>query len=87
VFGGIKCLLEDLLDISHALNALSHAQAEVTEPLVVECDSPVLAQELNNVGDNALLISRSQRVEIVFMQANEAPQTLKDDLLAAHVRD
>lgn len=87
VFGGLKCFLEDVLDISHALNALSHAQAEVAEPLVVECDAPVLAQELNDVGDNALLVSRSQRVEIVFMQANEAPETLKDNLLAAHVRD
>lgn len=73
IFGGLKCFLEDALDVSHALNTLSHAQAEVTEPLVVECDGPVLAQELNDVGDDALLVSRSQRVEIVFMQANEAP--------------
>jgi len=55
-FGGLKCFLEDALDISHALDALSHAQAEVTEPLVVECDGPVLAQELNNVGNDALLV-------------------------------
>ena len=57
VFGRVECFLKDALDISHALNALSHAQAEVTEPLMVKCDTPVLTQELNDVGDNALLIS------------------------------
>ena len=51
IFGRLKCFLEDALDILHALDALSHAQAEVAEPLVVECDRPVLAQELHNVGD------------------------------------
>ena len=73
IFGGLKCFLKNALNISHALNTLSHAQAEVTEPFMVKCDGPVLTKELNNVGNYALIVSHSQRVEIVFMQANETP--------------
>lgn len=57
VLGGLECFLKNALDISHALDALSHSQAEVTEPLVVESNGPVLTQEFNHVRDNALLVS------------------------------
>ena len=57
IFGRLKCFFEDALDVSHALNTLSHAQAEVTKPLVIKCDCPVLAEELNDVGNDALIES------------------------------
>ena len=52
---------------------------------MVESDGPVLTQELNNVWNDALLESGSETVEVVLVQANEAPQTLKHNLFAAHV--
>ena len=56
----LSCLespLKNALDVCHLLDTLSHSEAEVSEPLVVESDGPVLAQELNDVRNNALLVS------------------------------
>ena len=35
VFRYFECLLEDILHLGHSLDALTHAEAEVAEPLVV----------------------------------------------------
>jgi len=52
---------------------------------MVKSNGPVLAQEFRNVGDDALVISGCQLVEIVLVKTNKAPKTLQDDFLAAHV--
>jgi len=57
VLSGLEGLFKDALDVSHALNTLSHSKTEVSEPLVVESNSPVLTQELNDVRNNTLLVS------------------------------
>ena len=57
VFSGLKGLLKNGLDVSHALNTLSHSEAEVSEPLMVESNSPVLTQEFNDVRNNTLFVS------------------------------
>ena len=85
VLRGLESFFEDRLDISHSLNALSHAQAEVTEPLVVESDGPVLAEEFYHVRNDALIVSRGQGVEIVLVKSNKAPETLEDDLLTGAI--
>ena len=54
---GLEGLLQDALNVRHVLNGLAHSEAEVSEPLVVESDSPVLAEELHDVWDDALLVS------------------------------
>ena len=60
VLGRLESLFKDILDVSHALNALSHSQAEVSEPLVVDCDGPVLAEELYDVWNDSLIVSSGQ---------------------------
>jgi hypothetical protein len=87
VLGGLKSLLQNSLNIGHALSTLSHAEAEVSEPLVVECNGPVLAEELNSIWNNALLVPCGKGVKVVLMQPNEAPETLKHNLFASHVGD
>ena len=77
----------DLLHVVEGLDTLAHSQAEVAKPLVVECNGPVLTQELNRVRDNAVIVARGQLVQVVLVEANETPQTLQDDLLVTHVGD
>lgn len=77
----------DLLDVVQVANGVTHAQAEVPEPLVVESDSPILAQELNDVRNNASFVARSQRIEVVLVEADERPQRLQNHLLRTHVSD
>ena len=57
--------------IGETLDALSHAQAEIAEPLVVKTNSPVLREELNNVGDYTSVKSASQCIEVVLVKANK----------------
>ena len=87
VFGGLEGFLKDALDILHSLDTLSHAEAEISEPLVVHGDSPVLAEELNDVRNDSLVVSRGHGVEVVLMETYECPKTLEDDFLATHVSD
>ena len=54
---------------------------------MVEGNCPVLTEELYCVGNDSVLITVCKLVEVVLMEANETPETLKDDLLVAHVRD
>ena len=85
ILGGFKGSLEDVLDVGHSLDALSHSQAEVTEPLVIDCDSPVLTEEFNGVWNDALIVSRSQGVQVVLVKSNETPNALQHNFLASHV--
>lgn len=71
MLGGLEAFDDDCNNIGETLDALSHAQAEIAEPLVVETNGPVLGQEFNNVGDYASVESACKRVEIVLVQANE----------------
>ena len=80
-------MADDLLHVIEGLYSLAHAQAEVTEPLMVEGDGPVLAEELDRIRDNVIIVARSQLIKIVLVEADEAPQTLQHDLLVAHVGD
>lgn len=81
----VECMANDLLHVVESLDTLTHTQAEVAEPLVVECDGPVLAQELDGIWDDAIIVTRGQLVQVVFMEANEAPETLQHNLLVTHV--
>ena len=83
--GLIEGKANNVLDIVETLDALTHAQAEVSEPLVVEGNGPVLAEELHCVWNDSVVESVGQLVEIVLVEANETPQTLQDDLLITHV--
>lgn len=85
--GGFESRVGDLLDVVQVANGVTHAQAEVPEPLVVESDSPILAQELNDVRNNASFVARSQRIEVVLVEADERPQRLQNHLLRTHVSD
>ena len=83
----VEGVANDLLDVVKGLDTLAQPEAEVTEPLVVESDRPVLAEEFDGVGNDAVLVPLRELVEIVLVEANEAPQTLKDNLLVPHVGD
>ena len=85
VLGRFECLLQNLLDVLHSLSALSHPEAEVTEPFVIECDCPVFAEELYYVWNDSLLVSWAERVQVVLMKPDKTPQTLKDDFFTTHV--
>ena len=52
--GLVERVANDLLHVVESLDTLAHTQAEVSEPLVVECDGPVLAQELDSVRDDVV---------------------------------
>ena len=54
---------------------------------MIKPDSPVFAQQLNDVRDDASLVSLCQLVEIVLVQADETPQGLEDDFFVTHVSD
>ena len=71
--GLVERVANDLLHVVESLDTLAHTQAEVSEPLVVECDGPVLAQELDRVRDDAIVVARGKLVQVVLMEANEAP--------------
>ena len=43
---------------------------------MIERNCPVLTEELNSVRDDTVLITISQLVEVVLMEANETPETL-----------
>lgn len=74
------CLVEGMsnnfLNIIQSLNALTHTKGEVAEPLVIEGDGPVFAEEFDSIGDDVVLVALGQLVEVVFVKTNETPQTL-----------
>ena len=74
--GLVESVTDDLLHIVKGLDALAETQAEVAEPLVVESDGPVLAQELDCVRDDVVLVALRQFVQVVLMEAYETPQAL-----------
>jgi hypothetical protein len=43
VLGGLEGSCKDLLNVLESADRSTHAQAEVSEPLMVECDCPVFA--------------------------------------------
>ena len=79
-------MADNLLDIIEGLDTLAHAEAEVTEPLMVEGDGPVLAEEFHSIGDDVVLVTLGQLIQVVLVKAHETPQALQDYLLVAHVR-
>lgn len=81
----IESSRKDRLNIVESTDGSTHAQTEVTKPLVIKCDGPVLTQELHDVGNNSSLVPTAQRVKVVLMEADERPQRLKDDFFASHV--
>ena len=85
--GLVEGMADNLLDIIEGLDTLAHAEAEVTEPLMVEGDGPVLAEEFHSIGDDVVLVALGQLIQVVFMKAYETPQALQDNLLVAHVRN
>ena len=52
----------NLLNVVQSLDTLSKPEAEVTEPLVVESDRPILAEELDSVRNNVILVPLSQLI-------------------------
>lgn len=74
------CLVEgmsdDFLNIIQSLNALTHTEGEVAEPLVIQGDGPVFAKEFDSIGNDVVLIALGQLVKVVFVKTNETPQTL-----------
>jgi len=74
--GLVEGVPNDPLHVVKSLYSLTHTQAEVAEPLVVECNSPVFAQELDGVGNNSILVALSKLIEIVFVETDKAPETL-----------
>jgi len=85
--GLVEGVSDNLLHVVEALDSLAHTQAEVAEPLVVKCDCPVFAQELNRVRDNVVLVALSELIEVILVETNETPETLQDDFLVTHVGD
>jgi hypothetical protein len=85
VFGHLKCLSNEVLDIFESLNTLAHSQAEVSEPLMVESDSPVFREEFSNVRDNTVFVTFCQLVHIVLVEPDETPKTLQDNFFMAHI--
>lgn len=81
----LERLVQDSLHILKSLNTVPHAEAEVTEPFVVECNSPVLGQELDNIGNDLGFLTRPQLIEVILVETNEGPERLEDDLLVAHI--
>ena len=81
----IERLSNNVLNISKALDALSHAKAEVSEPFVVQSNSPVFAEELDSIWNDAIFIAVSQLIQVVFVKTHETPQALQDYLFVTHV--
>lgn len=82
----LERLANELLDVFESLDSLTHAEAEVAEPLVVECDCPVFGEELDHVGNDSFLVALGQLVEVALVQADKRPKRLEDHLFMAHVR-
>lgn len=83
----VEGVTDDLLHVVEGLDALSHTQAEIAEPLVVQGNRPVFAEELDGVGNDVVIITRGELVQVVLVETNETPQALQYDLLVAHVGD
>ena len=60
--GLVECMSDDLLNIIQSLNALSHTQAEISEPLVIQSNSPVFREELNCVVNDVSIVSLGELV-------------------------
>ena len=54
---------------------------------MVECDGPVLAQDLVSVLYDAIVVVRDHLVQVVLMEADKAPETLQHNLLMSHMGD
>ena len=52
---------------------------------MVECDGPVLAQELESVRYGTIVVVRGQLVQVVLMEADKAPETLQHNVLVSHM--
>lgn len=52
---------------------------------MIKRNSPVLGQELSNIGNNAFLVPRGQLVQVVLVQTHEGPETLEHNLLTAYI--
>ena len=79
--------MEKLLHVCETLDAMSHSEAEVTEPFVVESDGPVLAEEFDGAGNYVRLEPRKELVEVIFVEAYKRPERLQNDLFVAHISD
>lgn len=70
----IKGFFKYNLNITQALDILSHPQAEVSEPLMIECNSPILREEISNVRNESLIVATGQAIKVIFMETNEGPK-------------
>jgi hypothetical protein len=57
ILGALESLFKYGLDVPESLDAVTHAEAEIAEPFVVECHGPVFGEELYDIRDDALLES------------------------------
>jgi hypothetical protein len=66
--------------------ALDHI-SELTEPFVIQSHSPVLTQELSNVGDQPTVQSHSHLIQVLFAQANKRHNRLHIDVFIRQISD
>ena len=81
----LERLANELLHVFESLDTLTHAEAEVAEPLVVEGDGPVLGEELGHVGDDTALVALSELVKVALVEADEGPERLQFHFLVTHI--
>lgn len=70
----LESLVQDSLHILKSLDTVSHAETEVTEPLMVERNSPVLRQELDHVRNDLSFLTAPELVEVVLVETDEGPE-------------
>lgn len=75
------------MDVLQLVDPLSHFEAEVAEPFVVESHCPVFRKEFDNVGDYACFVSGGKSVKVVFMESDKGPKRLDNHVFGAHVGD
>lgn len=61
--------------------------SELAEKLVVEANSPILAQKLNDVWDQSVIVPFAYFVQVIVGKANEGHKGWDNNLLAAEVGD
>lgn len=59
--------------LSHRItqNLILHVVSELAEEFVVEADGPVFGEELADVGDETVLVTAGQFVEVFYGEADE----------------
>lgn len=81
------CSIIESLSYRVTRYCLLHVMSELAEQLMVQANSPILTQKLNNVRDQSVVISFADFVQVFIGQPDERHEWRHHNLLTTKIRD